>query len=1035
MPDFYRMSIDETVQEMDSDIERGLRTEDVRKRQMQYGKNVLPAGEGTNWVQLVIGQFSDLMIFILLIAAVISATLGEVTDVIVIMVIVILNAALGIYQEYRAEQALAALSAMQVPMVKVRRDGEIHQISAEELVPGDIVLLEEGDRIPADGRVIAASNLMVEEAALTGESQPVTKKVDVIDEEVALADRKNQVYMGTSVNFGRGEFIVTRTALKTELGNIAAMLMQVEKGITPLQRRLNQLGKYLAAGALIVVMIVFFAGLLRGIPAQEMFLVAVSLAVAAVPEGLPALVTIGLSLGAGRMVQRHALIRRLPAVETLGSVTTICSDKTGTLTKNEMTATLLALPGHDDVRVTGVGYTPQGDFVEVDGDKLDPTQDDQVGRFIKAMALSTNAYIELEEGKGQYNIVGDTTEGALVVAAQKVGWTRKQLEQDLPRVAEYPFSSERKAMTTVHEVLGDEAKRLFPNTKYISITKGAPDQLINWATFEQVADEAQPLNDERRARWQSYVDKMASEGLRVLGVAYRPLDHVPEKLDDSIERELHLLGLVGIVDPARPEAKDAVRVAREAGIRPMMITGDHALTAEAIARDLGIIDEGQQAITGKQLDKMTDEELVQALAQTSAFARVSPEHKLRIVRTLQRQGQIVAMTGDGVNDAPALKQADIGVAMGITGTDVSKGASEMVLTDDNFASIVAAVEEGRTIYDNIKKFIKYLLSSNVGEILVMFTAIMTGLKIPLIAIQILWINLVTDGLPAIALGFEKAEEGVMKRKPRPVNESIFADGVGGHIIRIGILIAILTLGGFIYGFVSHGMDPLDPTLGLQDFSRQEIVVLMDKSGAGDDLVIPQYWDDWTAEMRVVYLEDGNPFVEAVDGIAELSRESVIELARTDDIPLEWDDDVAVREAFIQGQLSAAETHENDIIVLEEESSDGILAFAQRIPRTIAFTLLAFTQMFEVMAIHAGDRVSFFKKWFGSNMLLMWAVLSTFVLQLIVIYLPFAQDIFRTAPLSVTELVITAIGGSVILFAVELEKLYLTRQKLKHEAQV
>jgi Ca2+-transporting ATPase len=967
--EFYRLSVETTLKQLDTAAKSGLTDAEALKRQAQYGKNTLPKGEGVNWVELVVGQFTDLMVLILLGAAVISLILGDVKDVIIIMIIVILNAILGIYQEYRAEQSLAALSAMQVPLVRVKRNGEVHQISAEDLVPGDIILLEEGDRIPADGRIIESVNMQIEEAALTGESQPVEKSTVAIDTDksIALGDRNNIVFMGTSVNYGRGVMAVTKTGLQTELGNIAALLMQVEKGITPLQRRMTQLGKTLATGAGIVVVIVFLTGwLVRGIPWQEMFLVAVSLAVAAVPEGLPALITIGLSLGASRMVRRHALIRRLPAVETLGSVTVICSDKTGTLTKNEMTATQLALPGHNDVNVSGIGYTPQGDFSHEDGSPLNPEDNDMVARFLKAMALSTNAYLERDSNR-QIGVVGDTTEGALVVAAEKVGWTRQQLEIDMPRVGELPFSSERKAMTTVHKVESDKAKHLFNDAGYVSITKGAPDRLVNWAGYEHLPDGPKELSEERRKRWQEQVDAMAKQGLRVLGVGYRPLDSAPEELSPSIERELRLLGLVGIVDPARPEAKQAVQTAREAGIRSMMITGDHALTAEAIARDLGIIDENQRAITGNQLDEMDSEQLREAFTKTSAFARVSPEHKLRIVRELKNMNEIVAMTGDGVNDAPALKQADIGVAMGITGTDVSKGAAEMVLTDDNFASIVAAVEEGRTIYDNIQKFIKYLLSSNVGEILVMFTALMIGLKIPLIAIQILWINLVTDGLPAIALGFEDTELGVMKRKPRPIAESIFSQGVGRHVIWVGILIAILTLGGFIYGTVAHDMKPFEKTLGLEAFSRAELLELVDKAN-----IIPANWDTMTEEQRSNLLEK----------------------------------DIA---------------HE-----LEGEGTEGIIAYAERIPRTIAFSVLAFTQMFEVMAIHAGDKVSFFKKGFSGNKLLMWAVLSTFALQLVVVYVPFMQDAFETAALSVTELAIAAVLGAAVLFGVEIEK-YLSRR--------
>lgn len=975
MADYFRMDVADVLAELGVDPKIGLTSDEVARRQSQHGKNVLPAGEGTNVLQLIINQFSDLMVLILIAAAIISYFVGDPKDVIIIMIIVVLNAALGIYQEYRAEQALAALSAMQVPLVRVRRDGHVTQISAEELVPGDIVLLEEGDRVSADGRIIESVNLQIEEAALTGESVPVPKSNAVISASgnVALGDRANMVFMGTAVNYGRGEFVVTETGLKTQIGNIASMLLQVEEGTTPLQRRLNQLGRVLAGGAGVIVVIVFITGLLRGIPANQMFLTSVSLAVAAVPEGLPALVTIGLSLGAARMVRRNALIRRLPAVETLGSVTVICSDKTGTLTKNEMTATYIALPGHDNVKVGGIGYTPKGDFFHEDGTPLDPKADDAVGRFIKAMALSTNAYLEQGNGDEQMHVVGDTTEGALIVAAQKVGWTRDWLEQQFPRVAELPFSSERKAMTTVHQIVESD---LFSGN-YISITKGAPDQLVKWATHEHLPTGPVAISEERRERWLAEIDNMAAQGLRVLGIAYRSLDKPPNPLDENIERELILLGLVGILDPARPEAREAVKVAREAGIHPIMITGDHALTAEAIARDLGIIAEAQRAISGTTLDTMNDEQIRHALQQTSCFARVSPAHKLKIVKILQQEGQIVAMTGDGVNDAPALKQADIGVAMGITGTDVSKGAAEMVLTDDNFASIVAAVEEGRTIYDNIRKFIKYLLSSNIGEIFVMFIALLAGLKIPLLAIQILWINLVTDGLPAITLGFGKPEPDVMKRKPRPINESIFAGGTGRHILWVGTLMTILTLAGYIWAYSEHGMDPFSRTLGLETFSRAELVALM-----------------------------GDPIVTTEAGTLEPL------------IPTDWDT------RSDEQRLDAILGEQSDEVGFNEESDEGILGAAERIPRTIAFTVLAFVQMFHVMAIHVGDRTSFFRIGFSDNWLLMWAILLTFLLQMAVIYVPFLQTAFETFPLRADELFLCIALGVVVLFAVEIEKRFL-----------
>ena len=966
MPDFFRLDVDKTLAELQTSYQ-GLTDAEAALRQEKYGKNKLPTESGANLFKLIISQFADIMVIVLIVAAIISLFLGDVKDVVVILVIVVLNAALGTYQEYRAEQALAALSAMQVPLVRVRRNGEVRQVSAEDLVPGDIVLLSEGDRIPADGRIVNSVNVQIEEAALTGESQAVYKEIDPIDEtDVALGDRKNMGFMGTAVTYGRGEMVVTAIGLETQLGRIAKLLMDVEEGTTPLQRRLNALSVALVRGAILVVIIVFITGLLRGIPLAEMLITAISLAVAAVPEGLPAIITISLSMGAGRMIRRHALIRRLPAVETLGSVTTICSDKTGTLTKNEMTATLLALPGHDDVSVTGIGYEAEGEF-HADGSTLDPKTDMPVARFLKAMALATDAYLEKEDGHTK--VVGDTTEGALLVAAQKVGWTREFLEKDLRRVAELPFSSERKAMTTIHDVESDENRKLFGDCEFVAITKGAPDRLLHWATHEYTGDGLVPLTNERRQKWQEQIDQMASKGLRVLGVAFRPLNEVPKEITPEIERDLTLIGLVGILDPARPEARDAVRVAREAGIRSIMITGDHALTAEAIATDLGIIQEGEKAISGNEIEKMTDDQLGEAVKRTSAFARVSPEHKLRLVKVLQGQEQVVAMTGDGVNDAPALKQADIGVAMGITGTEVSKGAADMVLTDDNFASIVAAVEEGRVIYDNIRKFVMFLLSSNVGEILVMFVGILIGLPIPLLAIQILWVNLVTDGLPAIALGFEPGEPDIMRRKPRPKDESIFAHGVGTRIIWRAVLLATLTLIAFFYGHAAHGLDAFSDTLGVETLSRPQLADLI-----GEDAV-PTNWDELTPEQRQA---------------------------------------LVLQEA---GEVSG-----------EEHSEGEIYARAERIPRTIAFTVLALGQIFHVSAIHAGERVSFFRTWFSKNRFMLWAVLSTFALQMLVVYVPFLQATFETYPIRLPEMLGTVAIASITLFAVELEKFILNRRR-------
>ncbi len=972
MTDFARLDVAQSLAALDVDAASGLTEDQIAERRAQHGPNALPSDQGINWLQLVFGQFRDLMVIILLVAAGISWFLGDVKDVIVILAIVLLNAALGISQEYRAEQALAALGALQVPLVRVRRRGEVQQISAEELVPGDIVLLQEGDRVPADGRLVESVNLQLEEAALTGESVPVEKRVDALtgEADIPLGDRANMVWMGTAINYGRGVMAVTQTGLNTELGNIAAMLLQVERGITPLQRRLNRLGQTLAIGAGVVVLLVFIAGLLRGIAWQDMFLTSISLAVAAVPEGLPALITISLSLGAGRMVRNNALIRRLPAVETLGSVTVICSDKTGTLTRNEMTATDIALPHHADLVISGTGYSVEGDIRLRDGDRLTDEALDPAGpgpdrdtiRILQAISLSTNAYLEQHDDNSSLNVVGDTTEGALLVAARKAGITREGLERELPRVAELPFSSERKAMTTVHEVRSASEAAIFPGARYIAITKGAPDQLLDWSTGETSAQGSLPLGAERRERWRETIDDMAQQGLRVIGVAWRRLDEVPETLTPDIERELSLLALVGIVDPARPEARAAVRTARGAGLRTIMITGDHALTAEAIARDLGILGADDQALTGTQLDALDDDQLRERLGHSSTFARVSPAHKLRLVQVLQDQGETVAMTGDGVNDAPALKQADIGIAMGITGTDVSKGAAEMVLTDDNFASIVRAVEEGRVIYDNIRKFVKYLLSCNVGEILVMFVALLIGLKIPLLAIQILWVNLVTDGLPAIALGFEPGEEDIMRRRPRRRNESILAGGAGKYILRVGVLIAILTLVSYVWGYTSLGMQPFSETLGLEHMLAADLREVV------GDAPIPQDWDAVSPEQRV----------------------------RT------W--------------LSAAAP-------AGEGGGEGLVAEAQRIPRSIAFTVLALTQMFAVMAIHAGERLSLLRVGFRKNLLLPAAIALTALLQLLVIYLPALQPVFETAAIPPGHLLVSVALASLVLIFVELQKLF------------
>lgn len=907
---WYSLSAEETLHKLDTSQEAGLTEAEVQQRQGQYGKNELPREEGTPLWEMLISQFTEVMVIVLLAAAALSIFIGDLKDAVVIMIIVILNAALGFFQEYQAEQALAALGALQTPQVRVRRDGHVHQVSAVELVPGDIVLLDAGDRVPADGRVCQSANLQVDEAALTGESQAVEKSSETLPESdppPALAERHNLVYMGTTVTYGRAEIVVIGTGLKTQLGNIATLLQGVEKGRTPLQERLEKVGYVLAGAALAVCALVFVVGVARGEDAEQMLLTAISLAVAAIPEGLPAVITISLALGARRMIRRQALIRKLPAVETLGSVSVICSDKTGTLTRNEMTATVIALPGRDEVEVRGIGYQPVGHFYE--GKRLVvPVNDPVLARIIKAAALNTDAFLEQAHDDGRWEVVGDTTEGALLVLAGKAGWSRAVLEDDLPRVAELPFSSERKAMTTIHKPQGRFAAELFEGAEYVSFTKGAPDQLISWAEQETMPDGPSPLTPERCQAWRDQLEGMAAQGLRVIGIGYRPLSEVPDPLtSETVERKLTLLGLIGIVDPPRPEAKEAVGRAAQAGIRSVMITGDHKLTATAIARQLGILREGDQALTGADLDGMSPEELRAAVLHTSVYARVSPEHKLRVVEALQSHDKIVAMTGDGVNDAPALKQANIGVAMGITGTDVSQGAADMVLTDDNFVTIVAAVEEGRTIYDNIRKFIRYLLSTNTGEIVAMLGGLVLGLRVPLLAIQILWINLVTDGLPAIALGFEPSEPDVMDRQPRPPRESIFAQGVGWHVLWVGLWIGVCTLLGYVWALDRYGDNLTEPT-------------------------------------------------------------------------------------------------------------DSALAVA----RTVAFSILALSQVFEVSAIHGGD-ASFLKAPLSRNKLLWVAVMLTAVLQLVVVFTPFGHNVLDTASLDLTEFIVSGLLAGSIFPAVEIEK--------------
>jgi Ca2+-transporting ATPase len=794
MPDWYRTDANEVLARLNTDAEAGLGSAEARQRLAQYGANELvERGVKSPW-RILWEQLTGLMVVILIVAAVVSGALGDWKDAIAIMAIVVLNALLGLSQEFRAEKAMAALKKLAVPVVKVRRDGHIVEISARELVPGDVVLLEAGALVPADGRLLESVNLRVDEAALTGESEPVEKETLTLDKpDLPVGDRLNMVYMGTVVTYGRGMAIITETGMSTELGHIAEMIQTVEREPTPLQRRLEQLGRGLAVAALVIVAVVFLLGLLRGEDWQLMLLTAISMAVAAVPEGLPAVVTIALALGAQRMLKRQALIRKLPAVETLGSVTVICSDKTGTLTENRMTVTVLDVLGEtqqvDTLLRQGV---PVADAELLPG-KRPPVR--SLGLLAKAAALCNDASLEVPP-EGGYRAVGDPTEGALVVAAAELGLVKAKLDDRWPRVGEVPFTSERKRMTTVHRVgvTAEQTDAPWCCGEFVAFAKGAVDSLLEISDRVWAGDEDVRLSDDMRARIVAANDRLASQGQRVLGVAFRPLDDEPDPADEAaLERAMTFIGLVGMIDPPRPEVREAVVTAKAAGIRPVMITGDHPLTARQIAWELGIASDGQP-LTGRDLGQMSVDDLEKVVDQVGVYARVSPEHKLKVVQALQDRGQIVAMTGDGVNDAPALKKADIGVAMGITGTDVSKEAADMVLLDDNFATIVAAVREGRTIYDNIRKFIKYTLTSNAGEIWVMLLAPLAGMPLPLLPLQILWINLVTDGLPGLALGVEPPEPDTMRRPPHHPQESIFGRGLGRHVIWVGLLMGLVSLG-------------------------------------------------------------------------------------------------------------------------------------------------------------------------------------------------------------------------------------------------
>jgi Ca2+-transporting ATPase len=806
----HAMPYNTVVSDLETDLQKGLSGRQIQSRLENIGYNELVERPRPGFIKLLLDQFNNFLVIILIVAAGISLFLGEIIDASAIMAIVVLNAVLGVVQESKAEQALAALKKMAAPNAVVIRDGNQITIPARELVPGDLVVLDTGNYVPADVRLVESVNLKIEEAALTGESVPVNKDARlVLAKDAPLGDWKNSAFMGTVVTYGRGRAVVTSTGMQTQIGLIAEMLQSYEEEATPLQQKLDQLGKWLGIISLIICGLIFVVGLVRdtglaavvneGIGAYlsayeteivELFLVAVSLAIAAVPEGLPAVVTICLALGMQQMIRRHALIRKLPAVETLGCATVICSDKTGTLTQNEMMV-VQGWVGGQTFAVSGEGYNPTGQF-SMNGQGFEPKTNGLTSLLLHGALLCNDARLQQGNNNGddrQWRMIGDPTEGALVVVAVKAGLTRDQAESCMPRVMEIPFDSERKRMTTIHHTQQITANGpglpdfVCGRSPYVAFVKGAPDIVLEYCDCAIENGQVIVLTPEKRQEILTANKTMAQQALRVLGVAFRPLGHLPaEATPQTVEHNLTFVGLLGMIDPARPEVKEAVKIAKGAGLKSVMVTGDYRETARAIAEEIGMLSPGGRVLTGAELDQISDEDFVQVVEQVDVFARVSPQHKVKIVEALKARHHIVAMTGDGVNDAPALKRANIGVAMGITGTDVSKETADMVLTDDNFASIVAAIEVGRTIYSNIRKFVFYLLACNVGEILIIFFSMLAGLPIPLRPIHLLWLNLATDGAPALALGLEKGEADIMSRPPRPTQEPV----INRHML-IGIV--------------------------------------------------------------------------------------------------------------------------------------------------------------------------------------------------------------------------------------------------------
>ncbi len=798
--DWHTLQEEEVLRALKSK-HHGLDQDEVKRRLEKYGPNVLKEEEKTTPFKIFLEQFKNFLILILIAAVVVSAAIGEVLDAGVIFAIVVACAVLGFIQEYRSEKAIQALKRMAAPTATVIRDGKEEEVPAKDIVPGDIILLGTGDRIPADARVIETANLTADESSLTGESVPVKKTKEPIHQrELAVGDRANMVFSATVVTYGRGKGIATATGMETEFGRIAGMIQEVEEKRTPLEERLDQIGKWLGILCLAVVAAVFLLEiLLRDVNILEMFIWSVSLAVAAVPEALPAVVTGSLAIGVQRMARNNAIVRRLPAVETLGCTTVICSDKTGTLTRNEMTVRKIYANG-GVIEVTGVGFEPRGEFLR-NGDFVDPKREGDLEVLLRAMVLCNDS--KLMKSQEGWSIRGDPTEGALLVTAQKGGIDAEDLRATYSRIDEIPFESERKRMAVICR---DEGK------ERIAWVKGAPEAILSLSTHILRDGQLETLSEEEKRRILAVNEGFASEALRVLGGAYRRLNEpMEEYTSENVEKDLIFLGLMGMMDPPREEVKDAIASCIAAGIRPVMVTGDHKMTAMAVARELGQLQSESVeelkavALSGVELDRLSDEEFERLVEDIVVYARVSPEHKLRIVNAWQKRGEVVAMTGDGVNDAPALKQADIGVAMGITGTDVTKEASDMTLTDDNFATIVRAVEEGRGIYNNIKKYLIFLLSCNVGEILILGLTGLIGLPLPLIALQILWVNLTTDGLPALALGVDPPDPDLMERSPRAREESVFTKKVQWYIggLALNIFVGLFPL--FYWYWKSEGL--------------------------------------------------------------------------------------------------------------------------------------------------------------------------------------------------------------------------------------